>query len=193
MERINLSIPNKWSDITIETYQKYVTIQDSKGKEKTKILKSLALLCNTNLSIVKKMYYKDLLTIMDIIKELIDNEPTETDFKKIIDFKGQQYGFVPNLSKLTTGEYIDLQTYSKRPIESLHNIMSILYRPITKQVNNRYAIENYDPDQFKEELFKECTMDIALSSLGFFLTLGEALMRISHNYLKHKKKILAKG
>ena len=62
--------------------------------------------------------------------------------------------------------------------------MSILYRPVTHKVNERYTIENYNPDEFKEELFKDCPMDIALSSLGFFLTLGEVLARSSHNYLK---------
>ena len=193
MESIKLSIPNKWSDITIETYQKYINIQEGNGSEKTKILKSMALLCNTKLSIIKKMLYKDLVSIMNIIQELINNEPTETDFKKVIDFKGQQYGFVPNLSKLTTGEYIDLQTYSKNPIKYLHTIMSILYRPITTKVNHRYAIENYDPDQFKEELFKHCTMDVALSSLGFFLTLGETLMRTSNNFLMKQNKTIAKA
>ena len=62
--------------------------------------------------------------------------------------------------------------------------MSILYRPVTHKVNERYTIENYNPDEFKEELFKDCPMDIALSSLGFFLTLGETLARSSRNYLK---------
>ena len=62
--------------------------------------------------------------------------------------------------------------------------MSILYRKITFKRNERYAIEDYNPDEFKEELFKDCPMDIALNSLGFFLTLGKELAWISHNYLK---------
>ena len=62
--------------------------------------------------------------------------------------------------------------------------MSILYRPISFERGERYAIENYNPDQFKEELFKDCPMDIALNSLGFFLTLGSVLAKTSHNYLK---------
>ena len=61
--------------------------------------------------------------------------------------------------------------------------MSILYRKITFERNERYAIEEYNPDEFKEELFKDCPMDIALSSLGFFLTLGERLAKTSRNFL----------
>jgi hypothetical protein len=184
MEQVKLIIPDNWNDITIETYQKYIDIQEGKGSEKNKVIKSLALLCGTTTAIVKKMLYSDLLDIMNIIKGMLDNEPDKTDFKKMFMFKDQEYGFVPNLSAISTGEYIDLEAYTKEPVKNLHNIMSILYRPVTNKVNERYTIENYNPEEFKEELFKDCPMDIALSSLGFFLTLGEILARSSHNYLK---------
>ena len=39
-------------------------------------------------------------------------------------------------------------------------------------------------DKFKEELFKDCPMDIALSSLGFFLNLGLTLAKSSAHYLE---------
>ena len=184
MEQVKLIIPDDWNDITIETYQKYIDIQEGKGSEKNKVINSLALLCGTNTAIVKKMLYSDLLDIMNIIKGMLDNEPDKTDFKKMFMFKEQEYGFVPNLSAISTGEYIDLESYTKEPVKNLHNIMSILYRPVINKVNERYTIENYNPDEFKEELFKDCPMDIALSSLGFFLTLGEVLARSSHSYLK---------
>jgi hypothetical protein len=109
MKEIKLTIPDNWSDITIETYQKYVKIQEGKGSEKNKVVKSLALLCNTTPFVVKKMDYKDLLEIMSIIKTMIDTEPKEEEFRKTFVFKQEEYGFVPNLSKLSTGEYIDLK------------------------------------------------------------------------------------
>ena len=184
MKEVKLTIPDKWADITIETYQKYVKIQEGKGSEKNKVVKSLALLCNTSPFIVKKMAYKDLLEIMGIIKNLIDTEPDKEEFKKTFMFNNDEYGFCPNLSNISTGEYIDLESYCKEPIENLHIIMSILYRPISFKRGGRYAIESYNPDEFKEELFKNCPMDIALNGLGFFLTLGEKLAKISHSYLQ---------
>ena len=184
MAEITLKIPDKWQDITIATYQKYVKIQEAKGSEKNKVLKSLALLCDTTTAVVKKMAYKDLLEIMAIIKKMVDTEPDKQEFRKVFMFNKEEYGFVPNLSNITTGEYIDLETYCKEPIENLHIIMSILYRKITFKRNERYAIENYNPDEFKEELFKDCPMDIALNSLGFFLTLGSVLAMTSVRYLK---------
>ena len=184
MKEVKLTIPDRWSDITIETYQKYVVIQESKESDKNKVIKSLSLLCGVSPFVVKKMAYKDLLEIMSIIKKMIDTEPDKEEFRKTFMFKKEKYGFCPNLSGITTGEYIDLETYCKNPIENLHIIMSILYRKVTFERNERYTIESYNPDQFKEELFKDCPMDIALSSLGFFLNLGERLARISHNFLK---------
>ena len=187
MKEVKLTIPNEWSDITIGTYQKYVEIQEGKGSEKNKVLRSLALLCGTTINVVKKMAYSDLLEIMQIIKSLIDTEPDKEEFKKVFIFNKEEYGFVPNLSKITTGEYIDLENYCKEPIKNLHTIMSILYRKITFKRNERYAIEPYDPDQFKEELFKDCKMDIALNSLGFFLTLGSVLAKTSVSYLNQQE------
>jgi len=193
MKEVKLTIPNNWADVTIGTYQEYIKIQESKGSEKNKIIKSLALLCGTSPFVVKKMAYKDLLDIMGIIKKMIDTEPDKEQFRKVFKFKDEEYGFCPNLSNISTGEYIDLESYCKEPIENLHTIMSILYRKITFKRNERYAIEEYNPDEFKEELFKDCPMDIALGSLGFFLTLGENLARISHSYLQAQEVKAQKG
>ena len=193
MKEVKLTIPDNWSDITIDTYQKYVKIQEGKGSEKNKIVKSLALLCGTSPFVVKKMAYKDLSDIMGIIKKMIDTEPDKEQFRKVFKFKDEEYGFCPNLSNISTGEYIDLESYCKKPIENLHTIMSILYRKITFKRNERYVIVDYNPDEFKEELFKDCPMDIALGSLGFFLTLGENLARISLSYLQAQEVKAQKG
>ena len=192
MKEVKLTIPDNWSDITIDTYQKYVKIQEGKGSEKNKVIKSIALLCNTTPFVVKKMAYKDLLEIMGIIKNMIDTEPDKEEFRKVFIFNKEEYGFCPNLSGISTGEYIDLESYCKNPIENLHIIMSILYRKITFKRNNRYAIEDYNPDEFKEELFKNCPMDIALNCLGFFLTLGENLAKTSRSFLIAQEKKVSK-
>ena len=37
MKQVKLIIPTEWSDITIDTYQKYVEIQEAKGSEKKRL------------------------------------------------------------------------------------------------------------------------------------------------------------
>ena len=193
MKEVKLTIPDNWADITVGTYQEYVKIQEGKGANKTKTINSIALLCNTSPAIVKKMVFKDLTEIMKILKKMIESEPGDNKFRKVLEINDEEYGFCPNLNSITTGEYIDLEAYCKEPIENLHIIMSILYRKITFKRNERYAIEEYNPDEFKEEIFKDCPMDIALSCLGFFLTLGEDLAKISHSYLQKQERKLQRG
>jgi len=184
MKEIKLTIPNEWKDITIEVYQEYLKIQESEKDEKEKVIESVSVLCNVDKKIITKMDYIDLIDIIKILKHLTNQEPKQSELRKKFFLNNEEYGFIPDLSRLTTGEYIDLETYTKNPIENLHIIMSIIFRKITNTMGDRYAIEDYNPDEFKEELFKKCPMDIALNSLGFFLTLGEKLARISGNYLQ---------
>jgi|TARA_B100000963_G_scaffold78036_1_gene66083 hypothetical protein len=185
---VKLIIPETWNDVTIETYQKYIKIQNGKGSDKNKIIRSIALLCGTTNKIVKAMPYSELLFIMQVIRDLVDAEPDRQNFEKLITLENEEYGFIPNMSKITTGEYIDLELFCKEPIENLHIIMSILYRKIKLKRGERYSIENYDPELFKEEVFKKCTMDIALGSLGFFLTTANKLATISLSYLENLNK-----
>ena len=42
MKEVKLTIPSEWCDITIGTYQEYVKIQEGKGSEINKVIKSLA-------------------------------------------------------------------------------------------------------------------------------------------------------
>ena len=189
MKEVKLRIPTEWSDITVEVYQKYVKLQESKTEGEKLVVKSLALLCSTTEEVVMQMEYRDLLEIMDVLKKMLDAEPGDIPFSKVFKFKDEEYGFVPNLSKLSTGEYIDLESYCKEsPMDNLHIIMSILFRKVVNKRNERYSIEPYDPDQFKEELFKDCPMNVALGALGFFLTLGLNLENASHRFLAEQEK-----
>jgi hypothetical protein len=139
MKQVKLSIPTEWSDITIGTYQKYVDIQLAKGSEKKKIVDSLALLCGTTPTVVKKMNYKDLIEIMDILKKMIDTEPDKQQFRKTFVFKDDEYGFCPNLSAITTGEYIDLEAYCKDdPIKNLHVIMRFFFE-FRVDISNKFS------------------------------------------------------
>ena len=110
--------------------------------------------------------------------------------KKTFDFKGYKYGFIPNLSEMTTGEFIDLETWSKDSMKNLHRIMSILYRPIIEKENTygQYKIENYEPTIEKEKVMLDLPMDIALGSINFFFHLGGKLVNNLHNSLKKNKK-----
>jgi hypothetical protein len=85
-----------------------------------------------------------------------------------------EYGFIPNLDEISTGEFVDLDSYQKEGM-ALWKMMSVLYRPIVTQgQNNRYLIEPYQGKL--NESFKQMPSDIAFGSLVFFWSLGNDLI-----------------
>jgi len=69
---------------------------------------------------------------------------------------------------MTLGEYIDLDTYFG-DWDNMHKAMSVLYRPVTKEKNDLYNIEDYDGTKYSDVL-KSMPLDVVLGSIVFFLS-----------------------
>ena len=84
--------------------------------------------------------------------------------------EGKEYGFHPDLSRITLGEYADIETFIKLGLEKhLPEIMSILYRPVVNKKNKVYTIKKYDGDiDIRTELMKNMKAEDVQSSLVFF-------------------------
>lgn len=70
---------------------------------------------------------------------------------KTFEFEGRAYGLIPNLEKMTVGEFADLDTWTTQDITgNMHNIMSVLYRPLKygQEILGEFVheIEDYDID-----------------------------------------------
>ena len=110
------------------------------------------------------------------------NSKNELVLEKRIEFKGKKYGFIPNLSRITTGEFVDIEEYGKNVNENLHRIMSVLYREVDNEVGKFYSVKPYDPDELEIDKFKELPMSITLSAIDFFFRLGKNLLEDLNNY-----------
>jgi len=119
----------------------------------------------------------------------------EPQFYPVFELDGQLYGFTP-VSKMTLGEYTDLERLAKNSNDNLEEIMAILYRPIEKHsfkgikwaFKNTYKIaigqaENlfkyYETKEYNSrervvqaELMKSIPASMGLGALSFFLVLG---------------------
>jgi hypothetical protein len=148
-------------------------------------------------------------SIIEVYKRInelmIKNQQT---FHPIIEWKGQLYGF-RNMSKMTLGEFIDLDTLTKDIDRNLTEILALLYRPVTKNninsatfilkstikalkydvenVFDYYEIEEYDPDKRKTKAseFDEFPLDIAMGAMAFFL--GTKAMLLNDTLLSSHK------
>ena len=189
-DKIELTIPTDWKDISIGMYQNYVEIQEKKLPEDEFIVAVVCVLCDVEKETLEKVKYKDLKDISNTLMKLLKKEvKEEKELIKKVNFKGKEYGFIPNLSSISLGEYVDIETFCKDSYKNLHKIMSVLYRPIVKEKGTRYSIEEYNPSEYKEDEFKDFPLLVSMSALNFFFRLGRKLPHILLNYsVKQKKK-----
>ena len=178
-EQIQVIVPTDWKDITIAEYQRY--LQLAKTRRKTKDDEIIAMFCKVDKDFIKKVKLKDKKVLVDKINKFV-NSINEKELEKRIKFKGKQYGFIPNLSKITTGEFVDIEEYGKDINANLHRIMSVLYREIDRQVGKFYSVKPYDPDELEIYKFKDLPMSTTLSAIDFFFRLGKDLLEDLNNY-----------
>ena len=135
-------------------------------------------------------------SITDVYSKIINVfQDLNPQFFPVFELDGQLYGFNP-ISKLTLGEYVDLERLASKSQENLEEIMAILYRPITKHKFNSikwafkntfkiamgeaenlfkyYELEKYDSSKRGEQANKLGVLPavMGLGALSFFLVLG---------------------
>jgi hypothetical protein len=135
----------------------------------------------------------------------------EPSFYPVIEINGQLYGY-SSMSKMTFGEYIDLQKLAKNPNINIEEIMALLYRPIEKHsfkgitwaVKSQYKIgtgnvENlfqyYDLEKYdskkrakQADIMSQLPVAFALGALSFFLVLTNTLLVSTNLSLNPKIK-----
>jgi len=129
-----------------------------------------------------------------VLKALTDLQP---QFYPIFELDNVLYGFT-SITKLTLGEYVDLERLAKQPQDNIEEIMAILYRPITKDrfsgikwaFKNKhkvaigdaenlfkyYELEKYNSSERKTnaEKLNVLPASMALGALSFFLVLANS-------------------
>ena len=190
-EKIELIIPTDWEDISIGMYQDFMELQDKKLPEDEMIVGVVCVLCNVDKEKLVRFKYKDLQDISSTLIKFLNKKPEEKELVKKVDFKGKKYGMIPNLSSISLGEFVDIEGHCKHSHKNLHKIMSILYRPIVKEKGSRYSIEDYNPDEYKDDAFKDFPILVSLSALSFFFRLGKKLPLTLSSYLvrEQEKKV----
>ena len=177
---------NSWSDVTLETWLKLIDFET--GTKTENATETIAALSDIPKKLVKELSLSDVVAIMNKIGELQVNRDTE--LKRIITINEVEYGFHPDLSEISLGEYADIEQFIKNGVDTnLPELMSILYRPIKLKKNDIYIIDAYDGDiRMRAEEMKQMSAEQVQSSLFFFYNLGKALSEILPSYLIQKQK-----
>ena len=174
-ESIKIQLPEDNSDITLEQSQKYLNIagrENLSDLDKTKRVVKMFTGLKT-----KEVDAMDLSDYEGIVNQISLALNTEVDFTHTFTLGGVEFGFIPNLDEMTTGEYIDL-TAAGVSSDTLHKVMGILFRPIIKKDGlGHYEIERYTANKKNDDLMKQAPMNIVSGMLVFFYHLSNELQK----------------
>lgn len=172
-------IPTDLKEIKLSQYLRYLKVlKDNQDDETFVCIQMIAIFCNLSVADVMKIPVNDFTEIIEQLAKVLDQKP---QLVRIFKMDGVEYGFIPNLDKMTIGEHATMDSLLGND-ENLSLLMSVMYRPITKKAMPFYKIEEYDGDENKAELFKDVRMDIVTGSILFFWNLSRELLS---NILSH--------
>jgi hypothetical protein len=182
--KIDIYIPEKLSDITLEQYQKFEKLNTVDNQNSNFLLhKMVEIFCRLDLKDIARIKYK---YVNSIVSDLNNMFNVKTELIPTFTLKGVEYGFIPKLDDITLGEYIDLDS-SISDWETMHKAMAVLYRPITLKKDDRYQIEEYTAKE-DTDVFKDTPLDVVMGCLVFFYSLNNELLQTTLKYLAKEMK-----
>jgi len=172
-------ISTKYSDQTLGTYVDFIAA----GTDSVSQIQAITGLKRDD---IRKI---DMPTIDKIVSAYANGlKNDEKIFQKFIEIDGVKFGFHPNLKAMTFGEWLDLTEFSKNFPHQLPDLMCILYRPVTAEINLQYKIEDYDSDvhlKYVPQMRKMNLVNVN-AALLFFSTLRNDLVNNTPAYLEQE-------
>lgn len=164
---LKIKVPRDYSAITLSQYLQFREEMEN-YKDEPEAVEALIFhyICGVPAEYVNKI---DSETYSQIRKEL-NRFMADTDYplQQFVTIDGVEYGFEPNLSKMTYGAYLDIAKWDTITIDkNWSKIMDILYRPVVKKVGKSYHIRPYD-GVINEEKWNSVGMHIHFGALFFF-------------------------
>jgi hypothetical protein len=177
-ETIEIKIPEGWEDVTVEQYQKIISLKEHN------ILEVIAILLNVEIETIKKIDVKSLNSIISNIS-WVSKLDLDASYKNIIELDGRQFGFINKLTDLTLGEWIDLEYYIENQNENLHKIFSILYRPLVIAYSDtERLLEEYKQSDTIDNLFKQMKISDVYGAIVFFSLIEQESMITIKGFLQ---------
>lgn len=182
--KLQITIPTSLEEITLEQYQKFLSIAKDNPDGEFLQHKMVEIFCGIDLKDAAKISYKDVNEITGNLSNLFKHK---YDLKRTFKLGNTEFGFITNLDEITLGEYTDLDKYIS-DWDKMHNAMAVLYRPITKKLKDKYQIEEYNGSYTYCDAMKFMPVDVALGAVVFFYNLGNELLKSTIHYLENNRE-----
>jgi hypothetical protein len=194
--KVDINVPESLNEITLYQYQKFEKLIQNNDASHFVNQKTIEIFCDIELKDVARIKVADTDSLLMHLNTLLQTKPKLTRTFKLGVY---EFGFIPKIEDITSGEFIDLETYLG-DTETLHKAMAVLFRPIKSKVKDLYIIEDYEAADRYSEVLKYMPLDIALGSMLFFWTLlndcGIALSHYIQNEVEQSevaKQVLEKN
>jgi hypothetical protein len=182
--KLQITIPTSLEEITLEKYQKFLSIAKDNPDGEFLQHKMVEIFCGIDLKNAAKISYKDVNEITNNLSNLFNQK---YELKRTFKLGDTEFGFITNLDEITLGEYTDLDKYISN-WDMMHNAMAVLYRPITKKLKDKYQIEEYNGSYTYCDAMKYAPVDVVLGAVVFFYNLGNELLKSTIHYLENNKE-----
>jgi hypothetical protein len=182
--KLQIAIPTSLEEITLEKYQKFLSIAKDNPDGEFLQHKMVEIFCGIDLKNAAKISYKDVNEITNNLSNLFNQK---YELKRTFKLGDTEFGFITNLDEITLGEYTDLDKHIS-DWDMMHNAMAVLYRPITKKLKDKYQIEEYNGSYTYCDAMKYAPVDVVLGAVVFFYTLGNELLKSTIHYLENNKE-----
>jgi hypothetical protein len=182
--KLQITIPTSLEEITLEQYQKFLSIAKDNPEGDFLQHKMVEIFCGIDLKNAAKISYKDVNEITNNLSNLFNQK---YELKRTFKLGNTEFGFITNLDEITLGEYTDLDKYIS-DWDKMHNAMAVLYRPITKKLKDKYQIEEYNGSYTYCDAMKYAPVDVVLGAVVFFYNLGNELLKSTIHYLENNKE-----
>ena len=195
---LTLEIPTSWKDVTLKQYLALqADLEAYRDDEEAQTALTLYHLCGLDAEYLNKLSADSYNKVRSKLNEF--HSPETIELQQLITIDGIEYGFEPNLSKMSYGAYADITKWDTIAIDkNWSKVMSILYRPVSKKQKERYDIQTYD-GEIDETKWLDVNMQVHWGCLFFFVRLQMDLLKGILKSLKEEelpasmKSILARS
>jgi hypothetical protein len=180
--KVNINVPDSLNEITLYQYQRFEKLIQENEASHFVNQKTIEIFCNIELKDVARIRIADIDDLLLHLDNLLQQKPKLTKTFKLGVY---EFGFIPKLEDMTSGEFIDLENYLGST-ETLHQAMAVLFRPIKSKIKDLYTIEEYESSYKYAEVLKYMPLDIALGSMLFFWTLQNDCVNALTDYIQNE-------
>ena len=160
-----VNVPVKWSDITLEKYQKIDKYYSDKEK-KFNILDVLDILIDKDRDYIASLPSEFLDAILEKLS-FLSTAPEVGEASNKIEINGEEYK-INIMEKLKLGEYVAVDTVIKNDSSDYSSILAIICRKDGEIYDSKFEAEIFED---RKKMFERQPITKIMPIVGFFLSL----------------------